>query len=259
MSESLCTYAKVYGERNTGTNFVVELLRRNFAVHCLQSNNPIREYVGLLSRNLPNDQAIGLRNALLDMDSQRTMQSDFGWKHGAPPREHIASAPHARHTLFICIAKHPVAWLRSLAKRPYNPIEEVPKSFSRFIRYDWPLTGADNMPGCERLNVVELWNKKNAAFLDLRSQTERCQIAAYEEILRDPAGFLSSVGSHLVPRREDFVWSLPSTKKDDMTFEQYRQKYDEQNVCRSTSAADLEFIQDRIDATVMQAFGYHWP
>jgi hypothetical protein len=259
MFDQLCVYAKVYGERNTGTNFVAELLRRNFAVHCLQSYNRIREYIGPMAKSLPEEPAGGLRNALLDLDCRRTMYSDFGWKHGIPPRDLVASAPHAKQTLFVCVAKHPVAWLRSLANRPYNLVDEVPKTFSRFIRQDWTPTWRDNMPGCERINVVDLWNRKNAAFRDLGSAAERCLVVAYEEILRDPGGFLSSAGSHLIARGKDYVWSIPSTKGDDMTFEQYRQKYRELNVHGSTSARDLEFIRDRIDESVMQAFGYLWP
>jgi hypothetical protein len=259
MFERLCVYAKVYGERNTGTNFVAELLRRNFAVHCLQSNNRIHDYVGPLARDLPAELAGGLRDALLDLDCQRTMYADLGWKHGVPPRGLIASAPHARQTLFICIAKHPVAWLRSLAERPYNLIDELPKKFSRFIRQDWTVTRRDNLSGYERINVVDLWNAKNAAFQNLGSVAERCLVVAYEEILRNPAGFLDSVGSHLVARGNEFVWSLPATKGDSMSFEQYRQKYLEQNICGTISAEDLECIRDRIDETVMAAFGYGWP
>lgn len=259
MSDQLCVYAKVYGERNAGTNFVAELLRRNFAVHCLQSNNRIHEYVGLLAKNLPGSQTGALRDALLQLDCQRTMYSEFGWKHGIPPRDHIASAPHARQTLFVCVAKHPVAWLQSLARRPYNLIDRLPGRFSRFIRHDWTLTRCDNLAGRERINVVELWNVKNAAFRDLESEAVKCLIVAYEEILRDPAGFLASVANHLIPRGREFVWSFPSTKKDEMTFDEYKEKYAEHNFCRTASADDLEFIRGRADRNVMEAFGYRWP
>jgi hypothetical protein len=259
MLDQLCVYAKVYGERNTGTNYVTELLRRNFAVHCLQSYNRIHDYVGPMARNLPEEPAGGLRNALLDLDCRRTMLSDFGWKHGVPPRDLVASAPHAKQTLFVCIAKHPVAWLRSLASRPYNLVDDVPKTFSGFIRQDWTPAWRDNMPGCTKINVVDLWNVKNASLLDLETVAERCLVVAYEEILRDPESFLSSAGSHLIARGRDYIWSLPSTKGDGITFEQYRQKYREQNICGSLSAPDMVFIQDRIDKSVMQAFGYRWP
>jgi hypothetical protein len=256
--DQLCVYAKIYGERNTGTNFVTELLRKNFAVHCLQSYNRIHEYAAPMAKNLPEEPAGGLRDALLDLECQRTMYADFGWKHGAPPRDLIASAPHAKQTLFICIAKHPVAWLRSLANRPYNLSDNLPKSFSRFIRQDWTPNRRDNLPGRATINVVDLWNAKNAAYLDLASVAERCLVLAYEEILRDPAAFLSSVGSHLITRGNEIIWSLPSTKGDKMTFEQYREKYNESSICESTSARDLEYIRDRVDENVMQAFGYRW-
>jgi hypothetical protein len=259
MLNRYCVYAKIYGERNSGTNFVEQLVRTNFAVLCLQSDLRISEYVQSVSRGMAKEERGKFSSAITDIDCERTLRSDFGWKHGIPPLDAIASAPHARHTLFICVAKHPLAWLQSIARRPYNPIDRIPGKFSRFLRYDWPLTQRDNLPGREHVDVVGLWNVKNAAYRNLQNVVANCRVVAYEDILRNPSEFLADIGSSLFPKRLKFVWSLPSTKGERTTFEEYRQKYELRNICRTISAGDLEFIGARIDREVMTAFGYRWP
>jgi hypothetical protein len=259
LMEKYCIYAKVYGERNTGTNYLQNLLQTNFAVHCLQSNNPVHEYARIVGRELPKKDRGPLRSAIVDLDSRRTMLSDFGWKHGAPPIEEIRCATHARHTLFVCVAKHPAAWLRSLAQRPYNPIQPVPDDFSEFIRHSWQLTTRDNLPEYDCIEVVDLWNMKNAAFQKLRSVAAKCLVIPYEALLQDPARFLQQVSAHLVSKRDEHVWSLPSTKGDGMTFEQYREKYKTETVCRSISKEDLLFMAGRVHLPTMREFGYSWP
>lgn len=259
MWDTHCVYAKIYGERNSGTNFIEQLLRTNFAVLCLTNGIRISDYVDVVGVHLPSKAKGELRSAITDIECERTLCSDFGWKHGVPPRDEILAAPHTRHTLFICVAKHPLAWLRSLANRPYNPIGKVPKTFSQFLEYEWPLTRRDNLPGRTRIDVIDLWNVKNAAFQNLTNLVEQCIVVAYEDILRDPSGFLADVRRYLLPKREEFVWSLASTKGDGTTFEGYREKNDIRTLCRATPLKQIEFIEARIDQRVMSSFGYGWP
>jgi len=254
-----CPYAKIYGERNSGTNFVEALIHANFLAHCLQSNNKVNDYVKAVGRELPKKTRGTFRNAIVDIDCERILQSEFGWKHGIPPLAEISAAPHRKHTLFICIAKHPVAWLQSLFERPYNPIERPPQMFSEFIRYLWPLTKRDNIAATARINVVHLWNRKNLAFQTLPGSTERCIVTAYEHILAQPADFLHGIARYLHRRDNALIWSLPSTKGENMTFESYRRKYDLMRICGSVSTEDLEYIRELADPQVMRAFGYRWP
>jgi hypothetical protein len=259
MLDQYCVYAKIYGERNTGTNYIQKLVQANFAVHCLQSNNQIYDYVNALSHRLPKRMRGKFRSAIVDMDCERTTRSEFGWKHGVPPADEIRSAPHAAHTLFICVAKHPLSWLSSLTERPYNPIENVPGNFSELIRYEWRLTQRDNVRGQDRINAVELWNAKNAAFFRLKESAAKCIVIAYEEVLREPSQFMAELNKYLLATKKKFVWALPSTKGDDSTFEDYRDKYPMDGVVKGISPDDLEFVKGRVDPELMAGFGYRWP
>jgi hypothetical protein len=254
-----CLYAKIYGERNTGTNYVEQLLHANFVVHCLQSNNRVYDYVRAVGVELPKKERGKFRSKVVDIDCERVVSSEFGWKHGIPPVAEIRKAPHQKHTLFICIAKHPVAWLKSLLERPYNPVERPPETFAEFIRYAWPVTARDNMLSADRVNVIDLWNCKNRAYQDLPNETEKCLITAYEDILAEPARFMDRVAEHLFRRNKSFVWELPSSKGETMTFEDYRTKYDVKTLCSTISIEDVEYIKANADPKVMAAHGYYWP
>lgn len=253
-----CIYLKVYGERNAGTRYIEHVIRANFAVSGLQSNNHIYEFARTLAGQLPKGTEGKVRSQIIDIDCNRTLQSDFGWKHGVPPRDQIVSAAHQYHTLFVCVAKHPVSWLRSLAKRPYNPVEKVPKTLSDLIQYDWPLTSRDNLSGLTRINPIDMWNIKNAAFVDLRSIVRKFIVTAYEDVLRNPAAFIKQIADHLLVKTDEPIWALPSTKGDGITFDEYREKYTSGNIFEGVSGEDKRFIKSRIDGMLMDTFGYKW-
>jgi hypothetical protein len=222
----------------------------------MQSKNRVNDHIELMGVGMSAKEYGQFRVDIMDIDCERTRISDFGWKHGAPPELEILSAPHARHTLFVCLAKHPVSWLKSLCARPYSPLEDTPADFSDFIRYAMPISGRDNLHITGRMNVVDLWNIKNAAYARLPVIASKCIVVAYEEILRDPERFLNSLGNYLLAKRSSYIWSLPSSKGDPFSFEDYREKYDLTTLRHSISEEDFQFISHRIDPTVLHIFGY---
>jgi hypothetical protein len=132
----------------------------------------------------------------------------------------------------------------------------VPAHFRDFLRYEFPVSRRDNLGFTGRLNVIDLWNIKNAAYTQLPKIAEKSIIISYENLIKNPQGFLREVGNYLLPNKHLFFWTLPSTKKDDMSFDQYRAKYDLRNIANGISASDFQFILNRVDAGLMEYFGY---
>jgi hypothetical protein len=256
MFERFTPYVKLYGERNSGTNFVERLIRANFAVVSLVNDSHMGPFLSVAQQQVNRQERGAFRSAVHDMDCLRRATSDFGWKHGCPPVDAIMAAIHRDQTCFVCISKHPVSWLQSLHKRPYNPVERGPEDFSDFIRHDWLLTPRDNVTGRERVNVIDLWNLKYRAFLDLKTKPLKTLVVTYEALMHDPGAFLARVEEHLLKKVEDFTWDLPSTKGDAMDFEDYQQKYELKNVASLCSPEDFAFIMSRVDAAVMEELGY---
>src|ERR1700749_4523347 len=88
-------YVKIYGERNSGTNFIERLVRRNFNAQLLQSNNHIYGFLEEGEPQLPKDARGPFRSRMLDLDCRRIRASEFGWKHGCVVLDSVATAPHA--------------------------------------------------------------------------------------------------------------------------------------------------------------------
>jgi hypothetical protein len=98
---------KIYGERNTGTNFMQQLTLANFETEILSSRIGIRKEIRELNRKLKKrKQGRVMRQVVLnqyfDFRSRKTIASDLGWKHMRPPTDFIASlGPERDKNLFI--------------------------------------------------------------------------------------------------------------------------------------------------------------
>ena len=87
-------FIKIFGERNTGTNYVEQLVKKNLDCKVYKfdpNNNP------------------------------------SGWKHGVPKIDFF----NPNNTLFIVIERNLESWLNSMYHRPYHMIK--PKTFEDFI------------------------------------------------------------------------------------------------------------------------------
>jgi len=188
------TAAMVFGERNSGTNNVMELLRRNFP-------------------------------AFADSPADRVGTSGFryGWKHAFP--QMLAAPPS---TLAVGVFRNPETWVRSMHKRPWHVgprLAALP--FHEFLRARWfswvdetnfgiarddpfmmaelqwdrhPLTG-------ERFaNICALRTAKNAGFLSLPRRFGNCILVRHEDVIRDPEHFVQTIHECFgVPRVAGFV------------------------------------------------------
>src|SRR5262249_53975305 len=117
---------KLYGERNTGTTFMTNLLRRNFSVELLPGtpDRPNRSERERMMARLEQYSDEG-RGIVLDrigaLETRRALPSALGWKHMHPPIELLKASPElARTTLFIVIVKHPIFWAQSYQRHPIN-------------------------------------------------------------------------------------------------------------------------------------------
>src|SRR2546422_4502858 len=118
---------KIYGERNTGTNYLHHLIEENLHVDLLRGVVP--DVVMFLQRVLPGRELV--RNVYF----RWTFGENLGWKHALVNPERLSQCARSRDIGFVTITKNPYAWLLSLYERPYhqNPIEQ--QSFESFVRH----------------------------------------------------------------------------------------------------------------------------
>lgn len=171
----------VFGERNSGTNYVHNLIVRN----CVVPQTLRRPY-----------------------DSQNKIR--FGWKHGFP---NVKNAPD--DVLAIAVYREPIAWLHSLCRTPWHTAQHLQGiPFSDFIRAEWQsvmndpafgigpdhpdwgrelLADRDPVSGKRFANAVALRNAKNRDFAALDGQFGNCLHVCYEEVMANPQVFLNAL------------------------------------------------------------------
>ena len=158
----MTTFIKIYGERNTGTNYVSALVALNLAA--TQVPGGIPPGVRRIHRALPGHQWVR------DLYFACTHRRNLGWKHCVPDpderRLHTwKGEPGA--LVFVTLTKNPYAWLLSLHRRPYHPAHPRGLDFLTFLQTPWRTFGRDNMGRARLASPVELWNAKNRAYLAL--------------------------------------------------------------------------------------------
>lgn len=249
------TRIKIYGERNTGTNFLTELIGENLAVEVLPGSAPA--WLNRLQKKLPG------KEWLRDLHDLLTFPQRLGWKHRQPPPAALTAAlPHHRSdTLVITLSKNPYSWLLFLKKRPYHFRDDKKMPFSPFIRSRWATVGREGHRG-PYANAVDMWNRKNAAYLALSSGLPSVLNITYEQLLADGQAVMEQIRERLgiSYRHGRFVDINDAVKKRDASAgkdtDYYRDYYLSERWYAKLVADDTAFIKSHQIPDIMKALGY---
>jgi len=257
---------KIYGERNTGTNFLKELCRKNFAKPVLsQSYSNCDEEIDQLLNDYPGDKRLMrtiITNRLYDLESQRRMSELLGWKHMRPPVDFLKSEPElAARTLFIVIVKHPVFWALSFHKRPYHDYfyaNTRRMEFSDFIRHMFIPTGRDNVEALYYTSIVDLYADKVDGYRELAELGVSFELVRYEDLLLDAPGFVDRIARRygIRLRKPEIYIPDESTKRDERQLSDFQAQYDVENVRSFVSPEDFAFILSRFGRDRLSWLGY---
>jgi hypothetical protein len=240
---------KVYGERNTGTNYVSRLISLNFDVHVLRGVTP-PQWI----------QQHGSTEAAKDQFFAEFFPRNLGWKHALPRsrRELESAGINTSRILFVTITKNPYSWLLSMFKRPYHWNRQA-KTFSEFLSMPWTPIRRENCDD-DFLNPVDLWNRKNRSYVTLFDSGLHAVNLRYEDLVCDPMRVLKRLNDTArMPVRHHgngFVNVVRSTKDSDKDFEYYRDYYTKERWRDKLSANDLQTINSSLDRHLMRRFGY---
>jgi len=251
---------KVFGERNTGTNFVEALLKRN--VDCeIVSGNLSRYYswrFSLAYRLLPYNQAFKYVERGRDKIFAKRFAIDGGWKHAKTPNFPPNVEAYPAGMGLVAITKNPYAWLLSLHRRPYQGTIHTRANrlpFSQFIRLPWKTVGRE----CAETSYetpIRLWNDKVASYFIL-PQYAPTLIKRYEEVIVDIPHFLSDVSTTFETSSSiDLDIPSNSSKKDGRSTQDIIAYYKENHWRSSISDEDMIFINKHLDLKTMEQIGY---
>ncbi|MEP3481111.1 MAG: hypothetical protein ABJZ55_17820 [Fuerstiella sp.] len=241
---------KIYGERNTGTNYLSALLDLNF--RCRQLPGFVPKAVMGLQLLLPG------REGVRDYWFEKTFSRNLGWKHmqveAAERLQGIASFSAALH--FLTLTKNPYSWLLSMHRRPYHQHHKTSLSLEEFLVTPWQLAGRDNVSEPVS-NPIELWNIKNRSYERLASRFPVLQLT-YEAVLCNPLETLQQIEDTFQLQRlnSDLKNYERSTKDSDRDAAYYRDHYLKERWRSKLSRTAVATINQHLDAELVQQFGY---
>jgi len=241
---SMSELLKLYGERNSGTNYLSKLIDLNLDIPQLRGVVP--GYVAMLQRVIPGSEW------LCDLYFAMTGHHNLGWKHtcAKPP---ISSASPSVH--IVTITKNPYSWLLSMHRHPHHSHGASRLDFETFLQTPWKTMGRDNCGRC-LASPTDLWNIKNRSYRQLR-QANALNIT-FEELLLAPDQIIDAIGHHCAAARRSgaFINYHASTTEADKDFEYYRSYYQAEQWREQLTDQSISIINGALDRQLMESFGY---
>lgn len=262
-------FIKVFGERNTGTHFLIQLLRDNtnaeLLIHEDGPRQRSRENFNKILTCYPHfaEKNQALRSLIIerfiDSDRERDFAENYGWKHAAVNAEELKRNPKFHNTLFVCLIRNPWRFISALHRRPYNIFPAPKTSLEEFIQSPLLANARDNLIEPYISSPVELWNKKVASYIDLKDTCPtNVVIAYYEEIICDIPAFLSSLRFFCKTKAEPVI-PTRSTKRDtktltrdNKTFSDYKAEVERYSPQHALGVKACNLITERINTNIFE-------
>lgn len=241
---------KVYGERNTNTNYISKLIKLNLNIQEVPGTVP--PTIMIMQKILPGNELVR------DIYFYFTYNDNLGWKHTCvkPVKALKNYSIVANNDLaFLSITKNPYSWLLSLYRRPYHQYYSDKPDFKSFLQRPWKTIGRDNTENLLR-NPIELWNIKNSSYLQL-SELNGLNITT-ESIFQDPKAIIDKISNHFSVKKlsDKFINYDRSTKDKDKDSNWYRDYYLNEKWQDEITSDAIAIINETVDKKLMSYFGY---
>ena len=256
-------YVKVLGERNSGTNYLSKLVRKNFDIDLLPGTQPnVQADLEALAQDLPKNLQHLARQMLVDVSMREIENRNLGWKHAFPDFELLEREKEtASRTLFLVISKEPYSWLKSFHRRPYHSLFPARyMSLSDFIRHPWIATRKENLSPAVVPNMVALWNAKHQGWLSLTERGYQTVFVPYSDLLSNFSAQMEAIGAIIPPRKAGAYENIEdSTKKDGRSSSDFVKQYSNGNDYSAFTPEDIAFVNESVDKDVVAKLGYTLP
>ncbi len=244
------TLIKIYGERNTNTNYLSQLIKLNLDAYEIPGVVP--PTIMSLQEILPGKELVR------DIYFKLTYGRNLGWKHSRVKPIYILkrySIVRNNNIAFITITKNPYSWALSLYRNPYHQYYSKKLNFETFLRTPWKTVDRDNTKRWLS-NPIELWNIKNSSYLQL-SELNALNITT-ESIFVNPETAIEKIYKTFSIRKisDVFVNYEKSTKEKIKDFNYYKNYYLNEKWRDELSMDAISIINEAVDKTLMSNFGY---
>lgn len=242
-------HVKIFGERNTNTNYLSQLIDLNFDL--VQRKGTVPKAINSFNRILFNNSE-WYKNIYFSL----TEHVNLGWKHKYVDSKAFSSSD--KSLLIITLTKNPYAWLLSMYRNPYHMAVNPNLSFSEFLRSDIVPLSRENLKDQKKINIIELWNIKNRSYLAIE-HPYKLNLKSID-LITNTESILSFIKNHFSinytsGKFEDYSRSTKDKSKDKLYYLNY---YKNELWRDKLSEADYAFINDSLDQAVMDSFGFNY-
>lgn len=241
---------KIYGERNSGTNYLEKMIAANFRVSILKYKPNRLEYSALKFIRY---------DFVQDIVHLKNQKKHLGWKHGCPPIKSLRKNIR-EETRFICITKNPYAFLFSLYKRPYHLKGIKKDNFTSFLKSEWGLRRRDLLQEKWLNNPVLLWNKKYDAYVKFAEQyASQVAMVRYEDLILkgEETLILLKEKLGLEALNENFKFIKSSGVEEHKSLEYYQDYYHNELWRQNFSEEDIKFVNEQLDHGLVESLNYN--
>lgn len=254
---------KIFGERNTGTHALRELIETNSASRCAPSvaREVDDRVAGRLKRlkmlrwvGASDDKILGKREEVLDAAFEN-VDALHSWKHCATNFETLSPL---ENVTVLFLVRHPASWLLSLFKNPYHLLPPPDGTLAEFISQKRRTVARERL-GEASLRPLEIYNLKIASYLKLRGELEAggitSRVIRFEDNIINQPGVFEDIRNTLVDPAEIFSPVVRSTKSSGKTLEEYADYY-RREAWRSQLTGLEAVINSQVNWEQISAFDY---
>jgi hypothetical protein len=254
---------KLFGERNTGTHALKELIETNSSSRCAPSTaREVQKDVSRQLSRLKRLERLGIFRQKVQKKKENIIDRVFEdveaihcWKHCATLFNSVQSLEGVG---VVFLVRHPASWMLSLYKNPYHILPPPGGTLKDFVSHQWQPVGRERL-GSRSFNPLELYHRKLASYSTLQEQLGAAGIPYkcinFEELVTDQTAVFLKIRGLLRDPGKILSPVLRSTKASDKTLEDYANYYKHEK-WRSELGEAAQPINDQIDWELVGKFGY---
>lgn len=250
-------FIKIFGERNTSTNALKQLIEQNSDSEVIPS---VASEIDLrFAAKIRLINAIPKGNLFREyyIDSVfRHAPLKYSWKHTAT---NFDTVEEFADCFTIINVRHPASWLLALHRRPYHALRSVPKSFERFLSTPWKTLQREGLQQ-QKMTPANLYNDKIRSYRNFSTRLESIAIeyafVRFEDFAADQIAVFEQIKPYLVYPSDDPMIVRPGTKDQSQDAAYYKNYYGGEKWRDDLSQAELTLINKAIDWRSLTQFAY---
>lgn len=218
---------KIFGERNTGTNVIKEMIRINSKSFVLPGT--AREVSSSIGEEISVRKKAGL---LSNEEKEHMLDEVFSglgllrqWKHSAT---RFQLNKDINETHFIFTVREPRSWLVGLFKKPYHILVDKPNNLTDFAMSDWRVVARDNVAKAH-YKPMALYAEKLYSYIEFINELEEKNISysivRFEDFVQNQKAIFDNLKCYLDSPNTKFSEVNESTKDKTKDSQFYRKYY----------------------------------